>query len=205
MKAIVIEHAGGPEVLQERDWPRPQARLGWVLIEVKAFGLNRSELYTRLGQSPSVSFPRVLGIECVGTVVEAPGTTIQPGQTVAAVMGGMGREFDGSYAQYTLVPAEHVLPITTSLPWEIVGAVPETFLTAAGSLDTLQIQRGQTLLVRGGTSSVGMAAIVLAKQQGLTVLATTRNQHKAAQLGEQGVDQVLIDTGQIANDVRRRL
>lgn len=205
MKAIVVEHAGGPEVLQERDWPRPQARLGWVLIQVKAFGLNRSELYTRLGQSPSVSFPRVLGIECVGTVVEAPGTPLQPGQTVAAVMGGMGREFDGSYAHYTLVPAEHVLPFTTSLPWEIVGAIPETFLTAAGSLDTLQIQRGQTLLVRGGTSSVGLAAIVLAKQQGLTVLATTRNQHKVAQLRERGVDQVLIDTGHIANDVRSLL
>ena len=181
MKAIVVEHAGGPEVLQERDWPRPQARLGWVLIQVKAFGLNRSELYTRLGQSPSVSFPRVLGIECVGTVVEAPGTSLQPGQMVAAVMGGMGRDFDGSYAHYTLVPAEHVLPFTTSLPWEIVGAIPETFLTAVGSLDTLQIQ------------------------QGLTVLATTRNQHKAAQLRERGVDQVLIDTGQIANDVRRLL
>jgi NADPH:quinone reductase len=142
-------------------------------------------------------------IDChVRTVVEAPGTPLQPGQMVAAVMGGMGREFDGSYAHYTLVPAEYVLSFTTSLPWEIVGAVPETFLTAAGSLDTLQIKRGQTLLVRGGTSSVGMAAIVLAKQQGLFVLATTRNQHKAAQLRERGVDQVLIDSGQIANDVR---
>ena len=205
MKAIVIEHAGGPEVLQVGDWPRPEARPGWVLIHVKAFGLNRSELLTRLGQSPSVTFPRILGIECVGTVEEAPGTSLQPGQTVAAVMGGMGREFDGGYAEYTLVPAEHVLSITTSLSWEVFGAIPETFLTAAGSLDALEIRRGQTLLVRGGTSSVGMAAIALAKHQGLTVLATTRSQHKVAKLRDSGADQVLIDTGKIADEVRRVL
>ena len=72
MKAIVVEQAGPPEVLELRDIPRPQVKPGWVLVRVKAFGLNRSELYTRQGHSgPAVKFPRVLGIECVGVVEEA--------------------------------------------------------------------------------------------------------------------------------------
>src|SRR6266480_4609985 len=86
MRAIVLEHAGPPEVLEIRTVPHPEPRPGWVLIQVKAFGLNRSELFTRQGYSPGVSFPRVLGIECVGVVQAAPGTSLQVGQTVAAVL-----------------------------------------------------------------------------------------------------------------------
>jgi NADPH:quinone reductase len=108
----------GPEALEIRSVPRPEPRDGWVLIRVEAFGLNRSELHTRLGLSPSVRLPRVLGIECVGVVETAPGTELAPGQKVAAMMGGMGREYDGGYAEYTLVPRAHVLPLTTDLAWE---------------------------------------------------------------------------------------
>src|SRR5947209_7544947 len=115
MRAIVLEHAGPPEVLEIRSVPRPEPRPGWVLIQVKAFGLNRSELFTRQGYSPGVTFPRVLGIECVGVIQAAPGTNLQVGQTVAAVMGGMGCQYDGSYAQYTLVPASQVMPLPTEL------------------------------------------------------------------------------------------
>ena len=104
MKAYVIEAPGGPEALRRCEIPRPDPRDGWVLIRVRAFGLNRSEWFTRRGDSPNVRFPRVLGIECVGEVVSAPGTDLEQGQRVAAMMGGMGREFDGSYAEYTLVP-----------------------------------------------------------------------------------------------------
>ncbi len=95
MKAIVVEQAGGPEVLQIRDVPKPEPREGWVLVRVKAFGLNRAELITRSGGSPTVKFPRVIGIECVGIVEAAPGSVLQPGQKGASVMGDMGREFDG--------------------------------------------------------------------------------------------------------------
>lgn len=204
MKAVVIEQAGEPDVLQVRSLLRPEPRSGWVLIRVKAFGLNRSELFTRQGHSPNVKFPRVLGIECVGVVEAAPDTDLQPGQKVAAVMGGMGRDYDGGYAEYTLVPARSVLPITSDLPWETLAAIPETFLTAWGSLiDAIDLQFGQTLLIRGGTSSVGMAAITMAKDRGATVLATTRNSAKVATLRQQGAHHVLIDNGEIAPAVKR--
>jgi NADPH:quinone reductase-like Zn-dependent oxidoreductase len=206
MKAIVVEHAGPPDVLQIRSLPRPQPRPGWVLIQVKAFGLNRSEMFTRQGHSPGVRFPRVLGIECVGIVEAAPETNLAVGQTVAAVMGGMGRAYDGGYAEYTLVPASQVIPLQTTLPWELLAAIPETYLTAWGSLfEAMEVQTGQSLLVRGGTSSVGMAAIALAKDKGLQVLATTRNEAKADALRENGADDVVIDTGQIADEVKRRV
>lgn len=206
MRAIVTERAGPPDVLQLRTLPRPQPRPGWVLIRVKAFGLNRSELFTRQGHSPSVVFPRVLGIECVGVVEAAPGTDLQVGQTVAAAMGEMGRAYDGGYAEYTLVPASQAIPLHTTLPWDVLAAIPETYLTAWGSLfDAMDIQPGQSLLVRGGTSSVGMASIEIAKDLGLHVLATTRNEAKAAALREKGADEVIIDTGQIADEVKQRV
>jgi NADPH:quinone reductase-like Zn-dependent oxidoreductase len=205
MRAIVVEHAGLPEVLEIRDVPRLQPRAGWVLIQVKAFGLNRSELFTRQGYSPDVTFPRVLGIECVGVVQAASGSSLQVGQTVAAVMGGMGRQYDGGYAEYALVPESQVMPLHTELAWEVLAAIPETYLTAHGSLfHAMEMEQGMSLLVRGGTSSAGMAAITLAKDRGLRVLATTRAEAKAAALREQGADEVVIDSGQIAEEVKRR-
>jgi len=116
MKAAVIYEAGGPEVLkiESRQIPTPQT--GEVLIRVKAFGLNRSELFTRQGLSPGVVFPRVLGIEAVGLVEEAPGGEFTKGEIVATAMGGMGRDFDDGYAEYTCVPASQVQVIKTNLP-----------------------------------------------------------------------------------------
>lgn len=204
MKAIVSKQAGPPEVLTTEERPVPQPRPGWVLIRVKAFGLNRSELMTRQGHSPDVAFPRVLGIECIGTVEAAPQTDLYPGQTVAAVQGGLGRAYDGGYAQYTLVPARQVIPLETHLPWETLTGIPETFLTAWGSLiDVMEIQSGQTILIRGTTSSVGMAALSLAKEKGVRVIATTRTPEKVDLLLHHGADHVLLDWGQIAEDVRQ--
>lgn len=202
MKAIRVHHAGGPEVLQIEEISRPLPRSGWVLIQVKAFGLNRSELFTRQGFSPSVQFPRVLGIECVGTVEDASDTEFAPGQTVAALMGDMGRAYDGSYAEYTLVPAQQVLPLDTRLPWETLAALPETFLTAWGSLDAVGIESGQTLLLRGATSALGMTALSLAKNRNVRVIATTRTPTKVAMLEQNGAAQVVIDDGQIATQVK---
>jgi len=168
-----------------------------------AVGLNRSELFTRQGHSPSVKCPRILGIECVGVVEAAPGTPFAPGQTVAAMMGGMGREYDGGYAEYTRVPAEHVFALETRLDWSTLGALPEMFQTVNGSLTTgLEVRSGQTLLIRGGTSSIGMTASVLAKQRGLRVAATTRNPDKAEALELNGAERVFIDSGEIAPVVR---
>lgn len=204
MRAIVIEEAGGPEVLEIRDdWPRPEPAAGRVLIRVMAFGLNRGELYTRLGHSPSVAFPRVLGIECAGIVEAAPGTEFEPGQTVIATTGGMGRAYDGGYAEFTSVPAAHVHGVETTLDWTQLAAAPEVFHTAWGALEAaLEIGAGQTLLIRGGSSAVGLVAANYAKAQGLTVLSTTRDAAKAARLHEFGVDHVVIDDGNIAAGVR---
>ena len=148
-----------------------------------AFGLNRSELHTRLGLAQGVTFPRVLGIEAVGVVDSAPQEDLVPGQQVATLMGGMGRTFDGGYAEYTVVPREQVIPFTSDLSWDVIGAVPETLQTAYGSLTTgLDLHAGQTLLVRGGTSSVGLAAATVAKDLGATVLATTRQADRVQSL-----------------------
>ena len=204
MRAAVLDHPGPPDVLRYRQVPRPEPTAAQVLIRVRAFGLNRSELFTRQGHSPGVRLPRILGIEAVGTVEAAPGGQFRPGQTVATVMGGLGRVFDGSYAEYTCVPAGQVVALATTLDWAQLGALPEMLQTAWGSLKrALDVQAGQTLLIRGGTSSVGMMAAQLAKHLGLTVLATTRNPAKADRLRQNGADHVLLDDGTLAPQVRQ--
>lgn len=203
MRAAVLDAPGPPESLVVRDVQRPQPRAGWVLIEIRAFGINRSELYTREGQSPGVEFPRILGIEATGVVVDAPGREFTPGQSVMAIMGGMGRRFDGGYAEFTLVPAAQVIPFHSDLPWATLGAVPEMLQTANGSLTVgLDVRAGQTLLIRGGTSSIGLAAAVLAKARGLTVVSTTRQTSRLSTLRDAGVDHPILDDGTVAGAVR---
>jgi NADPH:quinone reductase-like Zn-dependent oxidoreductase len=204
MKAIVIEQPGNAEklLLQERPIPT-DLKNDEVLIKVKAFGLNRSELMTRKGYSPNVVFPRVLGIECVGEVVEDPSGEYQKGQRVAAFMGGMGRNFDGSYAEYAKLPKSIIYPFESTLDWEILGAIPEMFQTVYGSLFlALKIKKGESILVRGGTSSIGTLAIQLAKLNGLTVVATTRNADKKESLLKHGADFVVIETGKIEDEIK---
>ena len=205
MKAWVIRKAGGPEQFQLEDVASPSPRKGWALIRIRAFGLNRSEWFTRIGDSPNVSFPRVLGIECVGEIVDTGGLDIEPGATVAAIMGGMGREFDGSYAEYTLVPHECVFAIHTKLSWEKLAALPEMLQTTHGSLHVgLEIDRADSILIRGGTSSIGMAALALAKHAGLKVGTTTRGSGNIDELKAAGADEVWVDNGQIHQQIEKQ-
>ncbi|MEU4345313.1 zinc-binding dehydrogenase [Nocardia sp. NPDC023852] len=205
MRAVVLSEPGDVNRLVVKDVPLPRVRPGWVRIEVKAFGVNESEVTTRKGLSaPDVTLPRVPGIECVGVVDEAPSCSgLHAAQQVATMMGGMGRSFDGAYAQYTLVPVDQIIPFDSELPWETLGALPEMFQTAYGSLSTgLDLRAGQTLLIRGGTSTVGLTAAAMAKDLGATVLSTTRRPERARMLRAFGVDHPIIDDGTIAGTVR---
>lgn len=203
MQAVGLDAPGPPEALTLQTRPVPVPAPGWVLIRVRAFGLNQSELHLRLGVAENAAFPIIPGIEAVGVVTHCPGGEFQAGQQVATMMGGMGRQFDGGYAEYTCVPARQVIPFRSDLDWATLGAIPEMLQTAHGSLTVgLDAQAGQTLLIRGGTSSVGLTAALLAKQRGLTVLSTTRSPHKAAVLEALGVDHVLTDNGTVAQQVR---
>jgi NADPH:quinone reductase-like Zn-dependent oxidoreductase len=203
MKAAVTTKPGNPNVIEIREVPLPGVKSGWVLIKVKAFGLNRSELFTRRGDSPGVAFPRIQGIECVGIVENDPSGIYPQGQQAAAFMGGMGRFFDGGYAEYALAPIDIVFPFESSLPWSNLGAIPEMFQTVSGSLNqALEIQSRDTLLIRGGASSIGMLACQLAKTKGLIVLSTTRNPNKIQALLDNGADHVIIDDGKVSIALR---
>ena len=179
-----------------------------MLIRIKAFGLNRSEMYTRQGHSPTVKFPRILGIEASGVVEEAPGNEdkFKEGDVVATAMGGMGREFDGGYAEYTVVPASQVQHVKSAgkISWEVLGALPEMMQTTWGSLfKALRLEKDDRLLIRGGTTSVGLAAAVIAKSHGAFVAATTRKPEREQLLRANGADQVFIDSGTISDQVKQ--
>lgn len=205
MRAIRIPGPVDLDGLTVSDVPTPEVRPGWVRIRVRAFGVNESEVTSRQGGSgPDFSFPRVLGIEAVG-VIDAigEGVDLTPGQKVATMMGGLGRDIDGSYAEYTLVDAANVVPFDTDLGWDVVGALPEMLQTAHGSITTgLGLKSGQTVLIHGGTSTVGLTAIAIAHHLGATVIATTRNPARAGLLTRVGADHALTDDDTLADAIR---
>jgi NADPH:quinone reductase-like Zn-dependent oxidoreductase len=204
VRAVLLYKTCAPKDLKVSDIPVPEVKPGWVLIRVKAFGLNRSELMMREyeGNAPYIKLPRVLGIECAGEIADPSDSAFKKGQRVVALMGGMGRSFNGSYAEYTLVPTKNAFTVDYDPGWEELAAIPETWITAWGSLfQCLQLNHTDILLIRGGTSAAGMAAIQLAKSIGATVLATTRNESKRAFLFELRADHVLIENGTIKEQV----
>ena len=200
MKAIVISAYGGPEVLTAAELPDPVPAEGELLIRVRAFGLNHAETYMRSGAWGQVA--QVTGIECAGTVQADPSGRLAAGTAVVALLGGMGRTHNGSYAELVTVPASNVVPVRTSLSWTDLAALPEVYATAwAGLHQNLALRPGQTVLIRGGTSALGQAAVNVAAEEGATVIATTRNPGRAGQLRDIGAAQVLIDDGQLAAQV----
>ncbi|OCO99980.1 MULTISPECIES: zinc-binding dehydrogenase [unclassified Ensifer] len=207
MKAYVIERAGGPEVLELRDIPSPEIQAGEVKIRVRALGLNRAEVYLRAGKMGAITGPRVPGIEAVGEIIADPSGTFRAGQRVATAMGGMQFSRFGSYAEEVTVLRNNVIDMSGSdLSWEELAALPEAYLTVWGALTrSLAITKGQALLVRGATSSVGLAAIAYAKARGLSVVATTRSSQNETRLRAVGADHVVVDGGEVAGRVRSLL
>ena len=200
MKAIILHKTCTAEELCVSEAPQPEVRQGWVLIKVRAFGLNHSEVILRQfeADAPYIHLPRIPGIECVGEVEDPSDTAFRKGQRVIALMGGMGRSFDGSYAEYCLIPARNVFAVENEMDWAELAAIPETFYTAYGSLINLRLTSQDILLVRGATSTVGLAAVQLAHGMGAKVIATTRSVAKTELLKEAGADEVIIDKGRIA-------
>jgi NADPH2:quinone reductase len=202
MRAIVIREYGGPEVLALEERPEPESRPGHVIVDVKAFGLNRAETYMRSGAWGDVA--EITGIECVGVVKSDPDGKLVPGQKVTALMGGMGRLMNGSYAELTRIAATNVVPLFSNLPWEELAAIPESYATAWSALcGNLAISPGQTLVIRGAASALGQAAINIASEMGVRVIATTRNANGRLQALEAlGARQVLREQAELSKRIR---
>src|SRR4051812_15621412 len=200
MRAILRTGFGGPEKLVIREIPEPEPKDGHVVIEVKAFGLNHAELHMRKGEWAEIA--DVSGIECVGVVKSCPGGEFAPGAKVAALMGGLGRTINGSYAEFTRAPVSNVALIESDLPWAELAAIPETYATAWTCLfRNLEIAKGQTLVIRGTTSSFGQAAVNMAVNAGARVIATTRNRGRFAMLEELGVERVELEGPELSKRV----
>ena len=203
MRAVVLSHCCKAEELQVSHLERPEPRPGWAVVRVRAAGLNHSEVVLRTVEADFdyIHTPVVPGIECVGEVfATAAGSKLRVGQRVMALMGGMGRSFDGSYAEYALLPETHVFPTCSRLDWLRLAAVPETYYTAYGSLfGSLLLQPGDVLLVRGATSTVGLAALQLAKAAGARVVAACRRDEAFPELLRLGADSCVVDDGKLAD------
>ena len=210
MRAVVLTHRCAPKDLCVTQVALPRMRQGWVLVKVKAFGLNRSELMLRAEEVDEeyINSPIIPGIECAGVVVDAGNTRFKKNETVVALMGGVGRNFDGSYAEYALLPEKQVFSVdglVDQMEWDEIAAIPETWFTAWGSLFTcLGIRPGESLLIRGGTSALGLAALQIAQGIGCSVAATTRKADRVALLESVGAHSAFIDDETLGNQIKDR-
>ncbi|WP_318765152.1 zinc-binding dehydrogenase [Lactiplantibacillus carotarum] len=194
MKAVVIDQPGNTDVLKLVDRPIPSADATHSVMKIHAFGVHRYEVLTREGGSPSVKFPRVIGVEAVGEIyATTPNSGFKVGQRVITLNGGFGREFDGSEQEYALVPNQTLYTVDFDGDWVTLAQYPETYVTAWGSVKSLRLTAGQTMLVRGGTSAVGLAMIKLAHAIGLKIVATTRKAERIQLLKDAGADEVILD------------
>ena len=202
MKAVLLNKITPAEQVSLTEVEIPKVQPGWVLVKVKAFGMNHSEQILRLSEIEAdyIQKPIIPGIECVGEIADASDRGLAVGQKVIAMMGGMGRSFHGGYAEYALLPVSHVFAVESGLSWERLAAMPETYFTAWGSLfECLQLKPDDTLLVRGATCAMGYAAIQIAKALGCKVIATTHRESKLPLLA--GVDEAMLDDGPLAGKV----
>src|SRR5262245_49825995 len=203
MRAIVIDGFGDVEHLVIKELPDPEPKLGHAVIEVKAFGINHAEMHMRRGEWAEAA--EVSGIECVGVVQSCPGGEFAVGTKVASLMGGLGRTINGSYAEYTRAPVTNVAPIESDLPWEELAAIPESYATAWTCLfRNLELAKGQTLVIRGGMSSFGQAALNMAVNAGAEVIATTRKRDSFEKLESLGARRVELEGPDLSSRIAER-
>ncbi|OBF23838.1 alcohol dehydrogenase [Mycobacterium kubicae] len=197
MRAIVLDGFGGLDRLVYTDIPKPLPKDGEVVIKVKGFGINHAEMHMRRGEWAEAA--EVSGIECVGVVDACPGGEFPIGAKVAALMGGLGRTINGSYAEYTRVRAANVALIDSDLPWSQLAALPETFATAWTCLfRNLDLRAGQTVVIRGATSSFGQAAVKMAVAAGARVIATSRSRERFGLLERLGAVRAEVERRDMA-------
>lgn len=200
MRAIVLEKFGGLDSLVYTDIPKPLPKDGEVVVKVHAFGLNHAETHMRRGEWAEAA--EVSGIECVGVVDSCPGGEFAVGAKVAAFMGGLGRTINGSYAQYTRVRAANVALVESDLPWSQLAALPETFSTAWTCLfHNLKLSDGETIVIRGATSSLGQAAVKMAVAAGARVIATARKRERFSMLESLGAARVELESKTLAAEI----
>ena len=198
MKAVVLTKPTKAEDILLSEVEVPKVKSGWVLVKIKAFGLNHSEQILREFEIENdyINKPIIPGIECVGEIADPSDSGLEIGQKVVALMGGMGRSFNGSYAEYALLPTHHVFPVESKLSWTEMGAIPETYFTAWGSLfQCLRLTEDDMLLIRGATCALGYVAIQIAKALGCKVIGTTHKAEKLQLLEQAGCDECIIDDG----------
>ncbi|MCR5624046.1 MAG: zinc-binding dehydrogenase [Lachnospiraceae bacterium] len=204
MKAVVLTQPTKGEDIVISETPIPEVKPGWVLVKVKAFGMNHSEQILREFeiQNSYIQKPIIPGIECVGEIADSSDSGLKKGQKVAALMGGMGRSFNGSYAEYALLPVHHVFPVESKLSWSEMAAIPETYFTAWGSLiQCLNVTKDDILLVRGATCALGYVAIQIAKAIGCKVIGTTHRESKMKLLEKAGCDEIILDDGSLRGKI----
>src|SRR5689334_10091957 len=200
MRAIILEKFGGLDSLVYTDIPKPLPKDGEVVIAVQGFGINHAELHMRRGEWAEAA--EVSGIECVGIVDSCPSGEFPVGAKVAALMGGLGRTINGSYAEYTRVRTANVALVESDLSWSQLAALPETYATAWTCLfRNIDLQSGQTIVIRGATSSLGQAAVKMAVAAGAKVIATARSHSRFAALEELGVSRAVVENPELAAEL----
>ncbi|NQZ75139.1 MAG: zinc-binding dehydrogenase [Ekhidna sp.] len=205
MKAYVIKQPGDYRSLELNTVPDPTAKMGQVRIAIRAFGLNRAEAVTRIGGSgKAVKFPRIIGIECAGEVIDCPGEELKAGQVVCAAMGEMGRAYDGSYAEQTVVPVTNVFPLETQLDWTTLASIPETYFTAWGCcFHALKLEKFDQpkIIVRPGASALAIGITQIVNHLGGKVIGVTRSKHKVSKMLSIGMHKALVSSGEVAKEV----
>jgi NADPH:quinone reductase-like Zn-dependent oxidoreductase len=197
MRAIILDGFGGLDRLVYTEIPKPLPTDGEVVVQVKGFGINHAEIHMRRGEWAEAA--EVSGIECVGIVDSCPGGEFPVGAKVAALMGGLGRTINGSYAEYTRVRAANVTLVESDLPWSQLAALPETYATSWTCLfRNLKLKAGQTLVIRGATSALGQAALKMAVATGANVIATARSRQRFPMLEQLGAVRVELERPDLA-------